>query len=142
MLPILAGSQSIRTFYDTCLFVMASDYQERTGYEYGQRLSGRTIRLLRILSRYDNDEISVRLDTYPLEGTTFDALSYVWGDASNKRKIRCNGKDLWVTANLYAALKAQQQPAEYIYFIRPGCIGETMGTDRGQVCPIVEFRGE
>lgn len=39
------------------------------------------------------------------DAPSFDALSYVWGSSDERQKIRCNGKDLHITANLYQALQ-------------------------------------
>ncbi|OCL07084.1 hypothetical protein AOQ84DRAFT_355145 [Glonium stellatum] len=36
---------------------------------------------------------------------SYEAISYVWGDLSFKKKILCNGKIIRVAASLYAVLK-------------------------------------
>lgn len=37
-------------------------------------------------------------------GQRYFALSYVWGDESNKQRIRIDGQEMYVTRNLYSAL--------------------------------------
>lgn len=45
--------------------------------------------------------IQVDLEQAP----AFDALSYVWGSNTSRRKILCNGIDTAITQNLHSALK-------------------------------------
>ena len=40
----------------------------------------------------------------------YEAVSYVWGDQSNTRSIRLNGRDVQVTENLDAALRSLRRP--------------------------------
>ncbi|KAI1329926.1 heterokaryon incompatibility protein-domain-containing protein [Xylariaceae sp. FL0255] len=46
------------------------------------------------------------------ENSSFEALSYVWGDASITKLIHVNGEQLSATANLDAALRASRLPCK------------------------------
>ena len=69
----------------------------------------RLFRLLRILPSDDPEDVKVVLETHPLERAKCEALSYVWGDPADKRKIVCNRREVWITVNLYRAFKAQRR---------------------------------
>lgn len=67
----------------------------------------RDIRLLEVLPGDDasivvTTMITVSLDSEP----TYAALSYAWGDATQRSIIECNGKPISITASLAEALKA------------------------------------
>ncbi|KAF4958811.1 hypothetical protein FGADI_2155 [Fusarium gaditjirri] len=67
-------------------------------------VSGRQFRLLTILST--TPEISCRLEVADLGGElSFNALSYVWGDANVTEAILVNGHRIQVTTNLISALR-------------------------------------
>lgn len=84
-------------------------------FQYDAPLKGKTIRLLEVLPSDNDSEVKVRLDRHALQNADFDALSYVWGDASNKHKIICNDQELEVTLNLYEALQHRRpRPASVI----------------------------
>ncbi|KAF5334073.1 hypothetical protein D9758_017662 [Tetrapyrgos nigripes] len=76
------------------------------GSVYVNRLQGRAIRLLQILPA-DPDEqlecqlIEVSLDALP----TYEALSYVWGDANPRESILCNDQAMEITRSLAQALR-------------------------------------
>ncbi len=66
----------------------------------------REIRLCRILP-FSLNAVSCVLSTVSLDtAPTFEALSYVWGDSSNRVPIRIDGRQLLVTRNLAAAMRA------------------------------------
>ncbi|KAJ4362901.1 hypothetical protein N0V83_010018 [Neocucurbitaria cava] len=75
---------------------------------YPNRLQGHTIRLLELLPD-DTEEtpIQCRLIEASLDDDCppFEALSYVWGDATITETIGCNGRDMQVTTNLAQALR-------------------------------------
>lgn len=69
------------------------------------------IRLLRLLaSEFEDAPICCSLFVYTLNDLgerphLYEALSYVWGDASDTKEIKIAGCPINVTANLYAALR-------------------------------------
>jgi hypothetical protein len=67
-------------------------------------ISGRQIRLLTILST--TPEISCRLEVAEFgDESSFNALSYVWGDPTVTEAILVNGHRIQVTTNLVSALR-------------------------------------
>jgi len=74
-------------------------------------LGGKAIRVLKLFSSDDrNSEIRcqiehVDLDTKPV----YEALSYTWGDANDRREIQIDGIQVSVTANLETALHYLRQ---------------------------------
>ncbi len=74
-------------------------------FRYEEALSGDCIRLLLIEAGSGNHEIRCRLTVESLyKQHTYMALSYVWGDASARQDIICNGASLSITKNLYELL--------------------------------------
>lgn len=73
---------------------------------YPNRLKGSSIRLLELLPGDLDDELECRLVETPLHDiTTFEALSYVWGDPAIREPIKCNGQAMTITTNLAQALR-------------------------------------
>ncbi|KAL2203445.1 hypothetical protein CC79DRAFT_1279122, partial [Sarocladium strictum] len=74
-------------------------------YKYQTLTAPNDIRLLDILPGRSGEPLCislriVNLDTRP----DYEALSYVWGDPTITRNLRCNGNDIHVTTNLHDAL--------------------------------------
>lgn len=77
-------------------------------FRYEDRLEGQNIRLIRLLkTKPDSSRLEIKLETHPLDGTEFDALSYVWGDQSETREIICNEMRFQIGVNLYEALNGR-----------------------------------
>ena len=81
--------------------------QTTTNGFYSPLLGQRDIRLLEVLPGDDasmvvTTMITVSLDTKP----TYAALSYAWGDATQRSIIECNGRSISITTSLVDALKA------------------------------------
>ncbi|KAF1357514.1 HET-domain-containing protein, partial [Lizonia empirigonia] len=73
---------------------------------YPNRLKRSSIRLLELLPSDLDDELECRLVETPLHDiTTFEALSYVWGDPAIREPIKCNGQAMTITTNLAQALR-------------------------------------
>lgn len=86
-------------------------------YSYAPLLSGaNNIRLLRLLPSINASAsihcqlIDYSLTNPPRASHLYEALSYVWGDASEVRLIHLDNTYLEVTANLYAALQQLRDP--------------------------------
>ncbi|OAL48996.1 hypothetical protein IQ07DRAFT_487871, partial [Pyrenochaeta sp. DS3sAY3a] len=70
-------------------------------YVYEPLTAQTSIRILELLPGEKNDYIQCRLSiTTRDEAPEYEALSYVWGDPSDKRIILCNGKRLKIPTNL------------------------------------------
>jgi hypothetical protein len=93
-----------------------------------------SIRLLRIEPGQDDDPLICHLELTQLNGDLlpYEAISYVWGDATNLVEISCNGKKLKITYNLREALhrlRYESQP-RYIW-ADAACINQNDIAERG-----------
>jgi hypothetical protein len=85
-------------------------------YIYEPLKGQRDIRLIILAPRSDNDDddfdelscslVHASLDRPP----SYEAISYVWGDPSMKREIRCGEARACVTLNLFSALRHLRYP--------------------------------
>lgn len=73
-------------------------------FAYSRPLRGANVRLIKIVPDVGFSVLKIHLVEINLNGAVFEALSYVWGDQTEKRPIKCNGKRLDIGANLYDAL--------------------------------------
>lgn len=68
--------------------------------------NGRWTRIVTLHPATDaNSTIVCTLQTVPLDGAMYEAISYVWGDPNHTRQILCNGRLLDVTVSLHGALQ-------------------------------------
>ncbi|KAK2754453.1 heterokaryon incompatibility protein [Colletotrichum kahawae] len=74
------------------------------GFPYSP-LEDTDIRVLRVKPGADEKVICYLHHATLDDSLYYDALSYVWGDASTRREITVNGLSFLVTENLYTALK-------------------------------------
>ena len=64
------------------------------------------IRLVELLPGAPNDPITTRLSIHELEhAPDYEAISYVWGDPTNRVLIECNSKRLNITVSLDATFR-------------------------------------
>ncbi|KAK4213000.1 heterokaryon incompatibility protein-domain-containing protein [Rhypophila decipiens] len=91
--------------------------------------AGNSIRLLRILSPTDGSDtiycslLTARLDKKP----SYEALSYVWGSERSSTPIQCDGRDRYISRNLYQALLSLQRlkdSADRLFWIDAICINQ------------------
>jgi hypothetical protein len=73
-------------------------------YQYSGALLDKQIRLLH-LNLDSTSSIRCKLVVSSLAGVEYTALSYTWGDTTDRVPIECDSKELLVTWNLYTALK-------------------------------------
>ncbi|KAL9627226.1 MAG: hypothetical protein Q9164_007668, partial [Protoblastenia rupestris] len=67
--------------------------------------SGPYVRLVELPPGEKKGEISCSLRTYPLsQSPEYEAVSYCWGDFTNRVQIHCEGRLLSIPSNLYAFL--------------------------------------
>jgi hypothetical protein len=77
-----------------------------TTYEYIPLTGPRTIRLLELHPGKGSDPVEVSLITKPLgNAPAFEAISYCWGDPSDRREVLCNGCLLSITTSLFTGLE-------------------------------------
>ncbi|KAF2449124.1 HET-domain-containing protein [Karstenula rhodostoma CBS 690.94] len=99
-------------------------------YRYTPLPTGsRSTRLVRLLP--GSDEAEIRCDIfefelqYALRSSNFEALSYVWGDVGDRRRIFIEDSCLHVTVNLHTALRYLRDPAlDRILWIDAICINQ------------------
>ncbi|KAK1461604.1 heterokaryon incompatibility protein [Colletotrichum melonis] len=78
---------------------------------YPSRLASRCIRILVLKPGPDTIPIQIELQEASIDDLpTFEALSYVWGDPSERRQIDCSGQLVSITQNLHDALQHLRHP--------------------------------
>lgn len=85
-----------------------------TNYQYEPLTGPFYTRLITLLpSTLTDDDVNVELKEVDL-GTqpVYEALSYTWGDVTQKVAIKCDGRDLFVTSNCELALRELRQKEE------------------------------
>jgi hypothetical protein len=98
-----------------------------------------TIRLLSLLPHEDtNAPIQCRLFNYHLKGSSkpthlYEALSYVWGDPTDRQPISINEYELLITTNLHTALLHLRVPfLERIFWVDAICINQADDAEKGE----------
>jgi hypothetical protein len=86
-----------------------SSYDMTNAFAYSHGLQGRSIRLLKVKPGSQLSTLAIELVEKKLDGTEFEALSYVWGNQGERTLIKCNGKWLRIGANLHAALHERRR---------------------------------
>ncbi|KAF2790473.1 HET-domain-containing protein [Melanomma pulvis-pyrius CBS 109.77] len=76
---------------------------------YIRTLQGRRIRLLEVIPDSETSILSIQLVENSLDEAEFEALSYVWGDQTEKIRIKCNGKRAEIGASLHAFLHERRR---------------------------------
>ncbi|KAF7187006.1 Heterokaryon incompatibility protein 6, OR allele [Pseudocercospora fuligena] len=91
-----------------------------------------SIRLLKLLPGQNDDPIACKLVRSTLVGSPpYDALSYTWGDASERRPIQVNDVEVLVTTNLELALRALRRPnCSRVLWVDALCINQHDITER------------
>ena len=76
-------------------------------FRYKPLPNERSIRVLDLAPGLWHESISYSLRTVHLddENLHYEAVSYVWGDATDRRTILCNGLSVSITRNLFEALQ-------------------------------------
>ncbi|KAL8932714.1 MAG: hypothetical protein Q9216_006717, partial [Gyalolechia sp. 2 TL-2023] len=84
----------------------AVDDIQKDSFSYKDQLKPRNIRLLKLLPAGSrSDDIHCTIDQACLDDKIqYEALSYTWGDATERSELYCNGKHLSITSNLGQAL--------------------------------------
>ena len=101
------------------------------------------LRLLQIQPGEQNENLECTLQTYNFEPQLFgevsyDALSFAWGDATNRAPIFINGRRFLVTPNLEAALrnlrvpKTKESQRQVRYWIDAICINQEDSIERDE----------
>lgn len=98
-------------------------------------LSQPAIRLARLFGGYYTDSVCCEIFEAFLdlsEIIPYKALSYVWGDESEKKEICINEKRAFVTSNLFKALKSlRQMDEDIILWVDAMCIDQGNHKEKG-----------
>ncbi|KAF8853762.1 HET-domain-containing protein [Acephala macrosclerotiorum] len=100
----------------------------------------REIRLISLLPGDFSDDIYCQLSVVSLDGNpVYEALSYVWGDASQKLPIFLNGEHFNVTKNLESALRHLRCPTiTRKLWVDAICINQDNISERSQQVGIMD----
>ncbi|KAI1463434.1 heterokaryon incompatibility protein-domain-containing protein [Daldinia caldariorum] len=98
---------------------------------------GSQIRLVTIHPGDTTDSVECTVENFPFVETrgsySYEALSYVWGDATSSTSISLNGASFQVTRNLENAIRALRlQDRKRIVWIDALCINQTNIQERNQ----------
>lgn len=107
---------------------------------YNQLQGPKSFRLLKLKAGLDTDRISCTLLTVRdyQDSPPFEALSYCWGDKTDRVAIDCNGGDLAVTANLHAALQClRRNDQARLVWVDAICINQVVIAERNQQVSIM-----
>ncbi|CAE6995143.1 hypothetical protein P3342_000058 [Pyrenophora teres f. teres] len=101
----------------------------------------REIRLLHLHPGLWDDDINAHLETVSLDDyPNYKAISYVWGDASQRLSITIDGEALSLTLSLYTALRRLRTPhSKLVLWTDAVCINQSDLDERSQQ---VGFMGE
>lgn len=78
---------------------------------YVQLTKGEAVRLIELTPGLGTQPVHVKLSIHELaHSPPFDAISYVWGDETQREDIECNKRTLSVTKSLATALKRVRLP--------------------------------
>lgn len=91
------------------------------------------IRLVHLLPGIDSDDLHCRFSMISLDDdSSFEALSYVWGDEKDRMPVQVEGKEVTVTRNLYQALKSlRYEEKERVIWADALCINQRDAIERG-----------
>lgn len=94
---------------------------------------GKYIRVLLLEPGGPDDPIACKLNTIPLDEARFEAISYAWGTPTMTERISCNGKSIYITANLRDALvQARRKLEPRALWADSICINQEDNNEKGQ----------
>ena len=101
-------------------------------FHYERSLQDREIRLIQLSPPQQGDEFQCSLVYKYLDSeNAYNALSYVWGDPSDKRQIICDGKTCLINVNLFYALSRMRSTrADVLLWADALCIDQANDTEK------------
>ena len=86
-------------------------------FVYGPPLQGHNIRLVAVKLGSHADTLKIDLSEHNLRDAKFEAISYVWGERSRKRRIECNARSMYIGESLLEVFRelAQRQSTALIW---------------------------
>ncbi|KAH8589473.1 heterokaryon incompatibility protein-domain-containing protein [Bisporella sp. PMI_857] len=102
-------------------------------YQYRPLPSNKFIRLLELYPGHATDDIDCSLHQTELDGSSkYEAVSYAWGDLTNKANICCDGKIITVTQNLkYALIRLRHKDKARLVWADAICIDQNDVAEKG-----------
>jgi hypothetical protein len=101
------------------------------------------IRLVTVLPEHarEDSKIEISLSVQALSSTQpYEALSYVWGDPSQSRAVKCGGDTLNITDNLYLCLlELRKEGYRHFLWIDAICINQSDTEERSRTMPLMPF---
>lgn len=83
----------------------AMRFASMSSYDYDELPFESSFRVAELLPGNANDQVICRLHAEEWNRKPqFEAISYAWGDTTDRSTILCNGKKIHVTKSLYTAL--------------------------------------
>ena len=109
-------------------------------YNYKTLRKQDEIRLLTLYPEAGSGEINCTLRHVLLSSKpTFEAVSYAWGDPSLSKRVLCDGRKLFVTENLFTALKNLRFPdKERLIWVDGLCIDQTSNAEKNHQLPLMQ----
>jgi len=102
---------------------------------YAEVLAERSIRLIHIYDRSQDDRIRIKLEIASINTAKYKALSYVWGkDPSKKKTIVCGDYQLEIGENLYHALWQIREDGDtdVLWWVDAICINQANGAEKAE----------
>jgi hypothetical protein len=108
-------------------------------YQYAPLNDERQIRVLVLHPGSSDDEIGCHLVHASVDTAQYVALSYVWGDATRRRKVVCDDAFLEITQNLLTALRyLRHQDQDQVVWADAICINQQNQQERGQQVQLMD----
>ncbi|KAL8707022.1 MAG: hypothetical protein Q9225_007878, partial [Loekoesia sp. 1 TL-2023] len=113
----------------------AVEHEHKEPFHYEGLSNPQNIRLLQLLPAGSQaDEVRCSIDQAYLNGEIqYEALSYTWGDATQRSELYCNGKTLSITPNLGVALRhLRPRTGSRTLWIDAVCINQANNEEKSQ----------
>jgi hypothetical protein len=79
-------------------------------------------------------------ESKPAAFTSYDALSYTWGEPVFPRRILCRGSVIYITQNLFDALVQLRKPdKEHALWIDALCINQRDNKEKSEQIPLMKY---
>lgn len=124
---------------------MRSDHNKTASmakqYVYSALTSNRNIRLLDLSPGQPGEAINCSLHIVDLDETQpYTALSYTWGELGLSQGVLCDGRELKITSNLYAALqRLRLSDRRRLVWADAICINQSDADERGKQVRLMRY---
>jgi hypothetical protein len=105
-------------------------------YKYAD-LSDRYFRTILLHPGSGDDPLRCSLRTSLLSETSFEAISYAWGDTTRDRQIACEGRYIPITTNLWTVLQHIRRDTPRVLWADSICINQEDNKEKEQQVSIM-----